>query len=123
MARTKVKNQKATGFKINIRLPINPPKVQVRKKSKKQNALSEIRKYQKSVNLLIPKAPFKRLVKEITMERNPFMKVSKMAIEAVQEAAEAHIVDSFNDINLAAIHAKRITVMPKDLQFVGRVKS
>ncbi|KAI9096159.1 histone-fold-containing protein [Phlyctochytrium arcticum] len=92
-------------------------------------ALREIRKYQRSTELLIRKLPFARLVKEVsadlsTMEYaggNP-PRWQSMAIMALQEAAEAFMVHLFEDANLCAIHAKRVTIMQKDIQLARRIR-
>jgi histone H3/H4 len=78
-------------------------------------ALREIRRYQKSTDLLIPKIPFGRLVREVTQEVKPPGKgedyrFQSTAIEALQEAAETYLVSLFEDTNLCAIHAKRVTI-------------
>jgi histone H3/H4 len=44
------------------------------------------------------------------------------AVLALQEAAEAYLVGLFEDTNLAAIHAKRVTIMPKDIQLARRIR-
>jgi histone H3/H4 len=68
----------------------------------------EIRKYQKSQDLLIRKAPFQRLVREVAEPMQPHpLRWQSLAIEALQEAAEAYLVGLFEDSNLCAIHAKR----------------
>jgi histone H3 len=89
-------------------------------------ALMEIRKYQKSVDHLIPAKPFCRLVKDILSELSsgkdaPYRMQSK-ALEAVQEAAEAYMTGIFEDCNLVAIHARRVTVMSKDLALICRIR-
>ncbi|KAI3907068.1 hypothetical protein MKX01_027969 [Papaver californicum] len=85
-------------------------------------ALKEIRKYQKSTDLLLPAAPFIRIVKEIT---NNFSKeVSRWqaeALQVLQEASEAFLVNLFEDTQLCAIHAKRVTIMQKDWQLARRL--
>ena len=86
-------------------------------------ALREIRKYQKTTNLLIRKLPFARLCKEITSVYNPDgMRWTGEALLAMQEATESFIVGLFEDTNLCAIHAKRVTIMPKDLQLARRIR-
>ena len=85
-------------------------------------ALREIRKYQKSVNLLIKKIPFQRLVREIASEYKSDVRFNSLALLGLQEAAEAFIVDLFDNANLCAIHAKRVTVMPRDLQLARRLR-
>ncbi|KAL9247878.1 hypothetical protein vseg_021260 [Gypsophila vaccaria] len=85
-------------------------------------ALREIRKLQKSVNLVIPFAPFVRAVKEITFRFAP--EVSRWqaeALAAIQEAAEAFLVRLFEDGMLCAIHAKRVTLMKKDMELARRI--
>ena len=94
-------------------------------------ALREIRKFQKSVttlrltfqtDLLIRKLPFQRLVKEIAQEFKSDLRFQSQAILALQEAAEAYLVGLFEDTNLCAIHAKRVTIMPKDMQLARRIR-
>ena len=84
-------------------------------------ALREIRKYQKSTDLLIPKGPFGRLVREIGQDVRSDLKWQSHALLALQEAAEAFAAALFQDANLCAIHAKRVTIMPKDIQLVRRL--
>ena len=79
-------------------------------------AIREIRRYQKSTELLIRKLPFQRLVKEIVQDCKIDLRMTSSAIVALQEASEAYLVGLFEDTNLCAIHAKRATSMPKDLQ-------
>lgn len=111
---------------------------------------SEIRKYQKSTELLIRKLPFQRLVREIAQDFKvrpviptnacnflfacapsrltgyPFLQTDlrfqSHAVLALQEAAEAYLVGLFEDTNLCAIHAKRVTIMPKDIQLARRIR-
>ena len=78
-------------------------------------ALREIRKFQKSTELLIRKLPFQRLVREIAQEYKSDLRFQSQAVLAIQEAAEAYMVGLFEDTNLCAIHAKRVTIMPKDI--------
>lgn len=88
-------------------------------------ALREIRQYQQSTHLLIRKLPFQRLVREIAQEFTPYgeqLRFQISAIAALQEAAEAYLVGLFEDTNLCAIHAKRTTIMPKDLQLARRIR-
>ena len=79
-------------------------------------ALREIRRYQKSTELLIRKLPFNRLVREIAQDFKTNLRFQAQAILALQEVAEAYLVGLFDDINLCGIHAKRVTIMPKDIQ-------
>jgi len=85
-------------------------------------ALREIRKYQKSTDLLIRKLPFQRLVREIAQDFKNDLRFQSTAILALQEAAEIYLVQLFEDTNLCAIHAKRVTIMPKDIQLARRIR-
>jgi len=85
-------------------------------------ALREIRRYQKSTELLIRKLPFQRLVREIAQEFKTDLRFQGSAVLALQEAAEAYLVGLFEDTNLCAIHAKRVTIMPKDVQLARRIR-
>ena len=85
-------------------------------------ALREIRRYQKTMELLIRKLPFNRLVREITQDFKTDLRFQTQAIGALQEAAEAYLVGLFEDTNLCAIHAKRVTIMPKDIQLARRIQ-
>jgi histone H3 len=79
-------------------------------------------KYQKSTELLIRKAPFQRLVREIAQDFKNDLRFQSTAVLALQEAAEAYLVGLFEDTNLCAIHAKRVTIMPKDIQLARRIR-
>ena len=85
-------------------------------------ALREIRRYQKSSELLMRKLPFQRLVREIAQDFKEGVRFQSTAILALQEAAEAYLVSLFEDTNLVAIHAKRVTIQPKDLQLARRIR-
>ena len=88
-------------------------------------ALREIRRYQKSTDLLIRKLPFQRVVREIAAEislRGSSLRFQHAAIMALQEATESYLVGLFEDSNLCAIHANRVTIMPKDLQLARRLR-
>ena len=84
-------------------------------------ALREICCYQKSTKLLIRKLPFSRLVREIAQDFKTDLRFQAQAIGALQEASEAYLVRLFEDTNLCAIHAKRVTIMPKDIQLARRI--
>ncbi|CAK7339294.1 unnamed protein product [Dovyalis caffra] len=129
MARTKQTARKSTGGKA--------PRKQLATKAARKSApatggvkkphrfrpgtvaLREIRKYQKSTELLIRKLPFQRLVREIAQDFKTDLRFQSSAVAALQEAAEAYLVGLFEDTNLCAIHAKRVTIMPKDIQLYG----
>ena len=101
-------------------------------------ALREIRRYQKGTELLIRKAPFQRLVREIMedlprrysrlpnygqVQSDPPDRWQSTALLALQEAAEAFLIGFFEDTNECAIHAKRVTIMPKDMHLVKRIRN
>ena len=85
-------------------------------------ALRQIRKYQRSTDLLIRKIPFQRLVREIAQDYKTDLRFQSTAILAIQEASEAYLVGLFEDTNLCALHANRVTIMPKDLQLARRIR-
>ena len=132
MARTKQTARKSTGGKA-------PRKQLATKNSRKQKpggggikkphrfrpgtvALREIRKYQKSTELLIRKLPFQRLVREIAQDFKSDLRFQGSAVLALQEASESYLVGLFEDTNLCAIHARRVTIMPKDIQLARRIR-
>ena len=132
MARTKQTARKSTGGKA--------PRKQLASKAAKKStpasgglkkphrykpgtvALREIRKYQKSTEMLIRKAPFQRLVREIAQDYKSDLRFQSNAVLALQEAAESYLVGLFEDTNLCAIHAKRVTIMPKDMILARRIR-
>jgi histone H3/H4 len=85
-------------------------------------ALREIRRYQKSTNNLLRGAPFRRLVREVALEYKNDLRFTHTAMEAIQEAAETYLVSLFEDTNLCALHAKRVTITPKDLALARRIR-
>jgi len=87
--------------------------------------IKDIRRYQKSTNLLLRRLPFARLVREIAETfalKADIVRWQAHALEALQEAAEAYLTHLFEDANLCAIHGKRVTVMPKDIQLARRIR-
>ncbi|ORY17598.1 histone-fold-containing protein [Clohesyomyces aquaticus] len=89
-------------------------------------ALREIRKYQKSTELLLLKAPFSRVVREIALNfsaPDELFRWKSGALGALQEATEAYLVSLFTDANLCAIHAKRVTIQQKDIQLARRLRA
>eukprot|EP01083_Nonionella_stella_P264961 898121_1 len=126
MARTKQTARKSTGGKA--------PRKQLASKAARKSApttggikkphrfrpgtiaLREIRKYQKSTELLIRKLPFQRLVREIAQDYKKDLRFQSHAILALQEASEAFLTQLFEDTQLCALHAKRVTIMPKDIK-------
>ena len=85
-------------------------------------ALREIRRYQKTTELLIRKLPFMRLVREVAQDFVTDLRFQAQAFAALQEASEAYLIGLFEDTNLCAIHAKRVTIMPKDIQLARRIR-
>ena len=85
-------------------------------------ALREVKKYQKSVEMLLPRAPFQRLVRSICMDHDDSLRFQPNALVALQEASEAYIVGLFEDTNLCCIHAKRVTVQKKDMDLARRIR-
>lgn len=132
MARTKRTATKLTGGKKKPAggpSPAAPPTHGLRGQVKKFRyrpgtvALREIRKYQKSTELLVRKLPFSRLVREISNQVSPEpFRWTRDALEGLQEAVEDFIIQLLEDCNLCAIHAKRVTIMPKDMQLARRIR-
>ncbi|XP_037416380.1 histone H3.3-like [Triticum dicoccoides] len=135
MARTKVTARKSTGGKtprkqlaamiVHAARKIAPSMGQVKKPHRYRPgtvALREIRKYQKGTELLIRKLPFQRLVRELAMASKSDLRFQSHAVLALQEAAEAYLVGLFEDTNLCAIHANRVTIMSKDVQLARRIR-
>ncbi len=132
MARTKQTARKSTGGKAPRKqlatkaarksAPATGGVKQARRFRPGTVALREIRRYQKSTELLLRKAPFQRLVREIAQEYQSDLRFQGSAILALQEATEAYMVSLFEDTNLAAIHAKRVTVQPKDMALAKRLR-
>ena len=85
-------------------------------------ALKDIRHFQGSTVLLIRRLPFQRLVREIAQDFKTDLRFQSAAILCLQEAAEAYLVKLFDDTNLCAIHARRVTIMPKDIQLARRIR-
>ncbi|KAK6045866.1 core histone H2A/H2B/H3/H4 [Cooperia oncophora] len=122
MVRTKQTARKSTGGKA----PRKQSAIKAASKSAPATggkvALREIRRYQKSTELLIRKLPFQRLVREIAQDFKTDLRFQSSAVMALQEASEAYLVGLFEDTNLCAIHAKRVTIMPKDIQLARRIR-
>jgi len=140
MARTKQTARKSTGGKAprknlamlnktvagkTIGKPSSFPGEAVKRKHRYHPgtvALREIRRYQKSTELLMRKLPFQRLVREIAQDFKADLRFQSSAILALQEAAESYLVGLFEDTNLCAIHARRVTIMAKDIQLARRLR-
>tara|TARA_B000000475_G_scaffold252499_1_gene230158 strand:+ start:650 stop:1063 length:414 start_codon:yes stop_codon:yes gene_type:complete len=133
MARTKQLARKSTGGKAPRKqlatmksiktISPSPKKVAPTRRYRPGTlAIREIRRYQKSTNLLIKRMPFHRLVREITADIKGELRYQTVALDALQEASEAYLVGLFEDTNLCAIHAKRVTIQPKDIQLARRIR-
>jgi histone H3 len=85
-------------------------------------ALREIRRYQKSTELLIQKAPFQRLVRELATLQKEGLRFQSSAVQAIQEATESYVISLLADTNLCAIHTRRVTIQPKDVQLALRLR-
>lgn len=85
-------------------------------------ALREIRRYQKSSELLIRKLPFQRLVREVAQEFKTDLRFQGSGVLALQEAAEAYLCGLFEMTLLCAVHAKRVTIFPRDMQLARRLR-
>lgn len=113
-----------------LRLPLKRPVSAqspgpVRRMRPGMKALKEIRKLQKSSDLLIPKLPFARLVRQIVLDYQPIdqsFRFQAEALMALQEAAESFLVHLFEDTNLCAIHARRVTIMPRDIYLARKIR-
>lgn len=129
MARTKQKPSKGQrpGKQPHVYLATKDARRQKKPRSNRYRpgtvAIREIRRYQKSTELLIKKMPFQRLVREIAQNFKTDLRFQGQAILAMQEASEAFIVTMFEHANLCALHAKRQTIEPKDIQLARRIQS
>ena len=131
MARTKAKVSQPSsrrnnppGKRADLRREVQPPTHGAKRRHRPGIlALREIRKYQKTFDLLIRKLPFARLVREITNQLAPEpFRWTHEAFEALQEATEDFIIHLLEDCNLCAIHAKRVTIMRNDMQLARRIR-
>ena len=91
-----------------------------------RRALNEICFYQSTYNLLIRALPFSRLIRELLNEARPSsvdsFRIQAIAVHVLQWAAEAYMVRLLEDTNLCALHARRCTIMPKDIQLARRIR-
>merc|ERR1712060_29205 len=90
-----------------------------------QSALREIRRYQSSTDLLVPRLPFARVVREITsdfVQPHEQWRWTQDGLMALQTAAEAYVVSLFEDCNLCANHGNRVTVQPRDIHLARRLR-
>jgi histone H3 len=125
MARTKQVAHKAAKAKVDRKQSRKQVGEQFRKKPRFRPgtvALRQIRKLQAGTSLLIRKAPFQRLARECASENTLDLRFTSQAIAALQEATESYMVSYFEDANLVALHAKRVTVMPRDFHLINRLR-
>ncbi len=85
-------------------------------------ALREIRRYQKGTELLIRKAPFQRLVRELATSQKEGLRFQSSAVLAIQDATESYVISLLSDTNLCAIHTRRVTILPRDLTLARRLR-
>jgi histone H3 len=85
-------------------------------------ALRQIRKFQKGTNTLIRKAPFQRMVREVANTQKDGLRWQSAAVAAMQEATESYVIGLLSDSNLCALHARRVTVMPRDIHLARRLR-
>jgi histone H3 len=119
MARTKQTAQQRTGGVSGARKAAGKVLSGVKKPHRYRPgtvALRQIRRYQASTELLLRGAPFLRLVREIAQDFRSDLRFTPQAFEVLQAAVESFLVSRFENANLCAIHAKRVTIMPKDMQ-------
>ncbi|KAG7168108.1 histone H3-like 12, partial [Homarus americanus] len=126
MARTKQTARKSTGGKAprkqRRRLANQHGRGRCQLPVRAGGTVAGMKRYQKSTELLIRKLPFQRLVREIAQDFKTDLRFQSSAVMALQEASEAYLVGLFEDTNLCAIHAKRVTIMPKDIQLARRIR-
>ncbi|CAI4226621.1 unnamed protein product [Auanema sp. JU1783] len=132
MVRTKQTARKSTGGKIPRKklesraarktCHVAPSILKPQRYRPGSAALRDIRRYEKSTELSIRRLPFQRLVREIAQDFKTDLRFQSSAMMAAQEATEAYIIHLFEDTNLCAIHAKRVTIMPKDIQLARRIR-
>ena len=125
--RTTRKHYGGKGPKKPVRAANKQPQNRSQKKVYKYRpgtvALRNIHKYQKSTETFIPKVQFQRVVKEIMQDTGKDLRIQSSALLALQEATEAHLTSYFQDSNLLALHAKRVTIMSKDIQLAKRIRN
>lgn len=114
---TQIKTKKAT-----TKTSLEPQTKKRRQFRSGTVALREIRKYQKSTDLLMRKLPFERVVREVIRGHNATLRIQADALKALQEAAEDRLVGIFEDANLCTIHANKITLSPKDIKLATRMR-
>lgn len=82
----------------------------------------EVRFLQDTTHLLIPRAPFLRVVREIAQEITPTIRFEASAIEDLRHASEAYLISVFQDCNEIAGHAGRKGVTERDMRLARRIR-
>ena len=114
----RIKDRKEKQLKI-----IREDKIEKQRKIQRgMQDLKDIQKYQKGADLLIWRLPFQRLVREIVQKRSEGLRLQSSAVLALQKAGEAFLVGLLEQANICAIHAKQVTIMPKDIQLARRIR-
>jgi histone H3/H4 len=90
--------------------------------SRSHNVLTEIRRLQSTTDFLIPRAGFHRVVREVSQDQERDIRWTPMALDALQTSAEAYMINLFEDSYLCSIHAKRVTLLAKDMQLARRIR-
>ena len=93
-----------------------------KKKIRRMRTIKEIKRYQRSTDLLIPRLPFRKIVKEMASKTSSDIRFQSSAMNALQEATEAFIVGIIEDGMLCTIHAQRVTLMAKDVALAARIR-
>ena len=123
MLKAKLETKRGKGKTMKLKSSVDAVKKRQHRYRPGTVALREIRRFQKRTELLVPRLPLQRLVREIAMQfRYQDLRFQSAALSALQEAAEAFMVRLFEDTQLCALHAKRVTIMPKDMQLTLRLR-
>jgi len=125
MSRTKQTAKSAPKAKKVGKKSASPKKAGMKKQRRWRPgtlALRVIRKLQRTTGNLIQKAPFQRMVREVANAAKGGLRWQAAAVSAMQEATEAYAVGLLSDANLCALHARRVTVMPRDVHLARRLR-
>ena len=125
MARTKSSSRKPVliGGKVHQSTTKKKKKRKPRRLRPGTKALQEIKKYQKTTDLLIRRAPFQRLVREVQLNfSHETLRWENRALEALQVASEQYLIEILHDANLCTIQSRRVTIMVKDIQLARRLR-
>ena len=85
-------------------------------------ALKEIKKYQSSTEMLIRRLSFQRVVKEIVQKIQEDLRLWSTAILVLQEVGDMVLLGLLEQSNLCMLHARRVTIMPKDVQLARHIR-